>query len=138
MFISAAYAQAAGTPATDPFGFGGLGGILPIIAIFVVFYFLLIRPQQKKAKEHRALIAGVRRGDRVVTGGGILGLVTKVRDDEVDVEIAEGVRVKVMKSTIADIPSRGAPPAAGSARGDDKRSDDDEAEVEPSREARKS
>ncbi len=141
MFISPAYAQAAGAPAGGLMD-GGLISLLPIVGIFVVFYFLLIRPQQKKAKEHRTLIAGVRRGDRVVTGGGILGLVTKVRDDEIDVEIAEGVRVKVMKSTIADIPSRGTPPAAAGARADKRRSDtdedDDEPDVEPSREARKS
>jgi preprotein translocase subunit YajC len=120
-----------------------LVSLLPIVAIFVVFYFLLIRPQQKKAKEHRALIESVRRGDRVVTGGGILGLVTKVRNDEVDVEIAEGVRVKVKKATIADIPSRTgtAAPATetqnGDARADDEE-DEEEAEAARSKRARKS
>ncbi|MGH6928603.1 MAG: preprotein translocase subunit YajC [Dongiaceae bacterium] len=115
---------------------------LPIIGIFVVFYFLLIRPQQKKMKEHKSMIASVRRGDRVVTGGGIFGLVTKVlSDSEIQVEIAEGVRVKVLKSTIADIPSRtGTAPAAGTSR--DKKSDDeeedDDTEAEASSESRKS
>jgi len=129
MFISTAYAQTAG--AGDG-AFGGLGGmfqLLPIVAIFIIFYFLLIRPQQKKAKEHKALLASVRRGDRIVTGGGILGVVTKVLDEQhVQVEIAEGVRVRVMKSTIADIPSRTAPAQAANARRDDKSAQDDEAE----------
>ena len=109
MFISTAYAQTAGA-GNGGFGLGGLESMLPLVAIFVIFYFLLIRPQQKKAKEHKALLASVRRGDRVLTGGGILGVVTKVVDEHhVQVEIAEGVRVKVLKSTIADIPSRTAP-----------------------------
>src|SRR5262249_10426630 len=127
---------------------GGLGTMfqfLPIVAIFVIFYFLLIRPQQRKQKEHRALIASVRRGDRIVTGGGILGMVTKVIDDNyVQVEIAEGVKVRVLKSTIADVPSRTAPAQAAGARRDDKRAEEDEtdeeAEPEPeeSRETTKS
>jgi preprotein translocase subunit YajC len=104
---------------------------LPLVAIFVIFYFLLIRPQQRKAKEHKALLASVRRGDRVLTGGGILGLVTKVVDEHhVQVEIAEGVRVRVLKSTIADIPSRTAPASPASARRDDKPSEEDESEEE--------
>jgi preprotein translocase subunit YajC len=127
MFISTAYAQTAG--AGD--AFGGLAGLLPIVAIFIIFYFLLIRPQQRKAKEHKALLASVRRGDRIITGGGILGLVTKVVDEHhVQVEIAEGVRVKVVKSTIADIPSRTAPAQAAGARRDDKRSEEDDADDE--------
>ena len=147
MFISTAYAQTAGT-GDGAFGVGGMMQLLPLVAIFVIFYFLLIRPQQRKAKEHKALLSSVRRGDRVVTGGGILGVVTKVVDDQhVQVEIAEGVRVKVMKSTIADIPSRTAPASAASARRtDDKRAEEDEAdeesdadsETEESRESTKS
>lgn len=125
MFISTAYAQTAGA-GDGAFGMGGIVQLLPIVAIFVIFYFLLIRPQQRKAKEHKALLASVRRGDRIVTGGGILGVVTKVVDEHhVQVEIAEGVRVKVMKSTIADIPSRTQPAQAG-----DKRSQKDEADKE--------
>jgi preprotein translocase subunit YajC len=137
MFISPAYAQAAGAPAGGAFD---MISLLPIVGIFVVFYFLLIRPQQKKMKEHKAMIGSVRRGDRVVTGGGIYGLVTKVRgDNEVEVEIAEGVRVKVLKSTIADIPSRTSTAPAAAAR-DDKRSDDEEEEsdAETPGESRKS
>ncbi len=110
MLINPAYAQAQGG---GIFG-DGFMSILPLILIFVVFYFLLIRPQQKKVKEHRELIAGVRRNDVIVTGGGILGKVTKVIDDNtVQVEIAENVRVRVERGTIAGIRSRGdAPPAA--------------------------
>lgn len=111
---------------------GGLISMLPLVAIFVVFYFLLIRPQQKKQKEHRAMITSVRRGDQVITGGGILGKVTKVVDDYAFVEIAEGVRVRVLKSTIADIPSRtGAVPAAAAGKAEDRRADkDDDEEAE--------
>lgn len=112
---------------------GGLFSMLPLVLIFVVFYFLLIRPQQKKQKEHRAMISSVRRGDQVVTGGGILGKVTKVIDENYAlVEIAEGVRVRVLKSTIVDIPSRtGAVPAAGAGKAEDRRADkDDEEEAE--------
>ena len=103
MFISPAWAQATG---------GGSGDFLvqlfPLILIFVVFYFLLIRPQQAKIKAQREMLAGVKRGDRVVTGGGIVGLVTKViSDNEIQVEIAEGVRVRLVKQTITDIVSRG-------------------------------
>lgn len=140
MFISPAYAQAAGGAGGGAFD---LISLLPLVAIFVVFYFLLIRPQQKKQKEHKAMIASVRRGDQVVTGGGILGKVTKVIDElYAQVEIAEGVRVRVLKSTIIDIPSRtGAAPAAGGARTENKREDKDEdaeeAETEGTREATK-
>jgi preprotein translocase subunit YajC len=135
MFISTAYAQTAGA-GNGGFGLGGLESMLPLVAIFVIFYFLLIRPQQKKAKEHKALLASVRRGDRVLTGGGILGVVTKVVDEHhVQVEIAEGVRVKVLKSTIADIPSRTAPAHAASAKRDDNRSEEDEADEEAEDEA---
>ncbi len=111
MFISEAHAQATGGGGG---GFGGFEQILPLILIFVVFYFLLIRPQQKKMREHREMLSGVKRGDRVVTGGGIIGLVTKViGDNEVQVEIAENVRVRVAKSTISNILARGEPVKGG-------------------------
>ncbi len=117
MFISPAYAQAAGgaAPGAD------LTTLLPLVLIFVVFYFLLIRPQQKRAKEHRAMIEAVRRGDKIVTAGGIVGKITKVKDDRVEVEIAEGVRVDVMKSTIADVLTKPEPAAAANNGGDDKK-----------------
>lgn len=109
MFISPAYAQAAGAAA--PGGMGAIMQFAPLVLIFIVFYFLLIRPQQKKAKEHRALLSNLRRGDRVVTGGGIVGTVTRVvdKDDEISVEIAEGVRVKVLRSTVTAVLSKPEP-----------------------------
>jgi preprotein translocase subunit YajC len=77
---------------------------LPIILIFVIFYFLLIRPQQKKMKEHRAMVEALRRGDQVVTAGGIVGKVSKVQEDGmVEVEIADGVKVKVIRHTITQV-----------------------------------
>lgn len=102
MFVSTAFAQEAAPAA------GGAPDamlqLLPIVLIFVVFYFLLIRPQQKKLKQHKEMLASVRRGDRVVTGGGIIGTVVKVIDDnEVQVEIAEGVRVRVQRPAISAI-----------------------------------
>ena len=111
MLISTAAAQTAGGGGL--FGDGAMLQILPLVLIFVVFYFLLIRPQQKKVREHRDLIAGIRRNDVVVTGGGIVGKVTKVIDDHtVQVEIAENVRVRVERGTIAGIRSRGDAPDA--------------------------
>ena len=77
---------------------------LPLILIFAIMYFLLIRPQQKKVKEHQAMVEALRRGDQVVTQGGVVGKVVKVREDgEIEVEIAEGVKVRVVKSTIAQV-----------------------------------
>jgi preprotein translocase subunit YajC len=81
--------------------------IFPLVLIFVVFYFLLIRPQQKRAKEHEAKINAVQKNDEVVTGGGLMGKVTKVADDYVEVEIATGVRVKAIKSTLTNVQPRG-------------------------------
>ena len=118
MWISPAYAQAAGGAVSG----SSLIQLAPLLLIFVVFYFLLIRPQQKKLKEHRAMLDAVRRGDRVVTNGGIIGLVTKVTDDrELTVEIAENVRVKVMRDMISSVISKTEPVAATEkADGDDK------------------
>ncbi len=79
--------------------------ILPLILIFAIMYFLLIRPQQKKAKEHQAMVAALRRGDQVITQGGLIGKITKVREgaNELELELAEGVRVRVVQSTIAQV-----------------------------------
>jgi preprotein translocase subunit YajC len=114
MLISTALAQESGGE-----GGGGLGGpdmltsLLPLVLIFVVFYFLMIRPQQKKMKEHRATVANLRRGDRVVTGGGLIGAVTRVINEaEVQVEIADGVRVRVLKHTITSVLNKGDPAKA--------------------------
>jgi preprotein translocase subunit YajC len=88
-----------------------VSNIMPLLMIFVVFYFLLIRPQQKRAKEHQAQINAVMKNDEVVTGGGLMGRVTKVADEYVEVEIAKGVSVKAIKSTLTQVKSRNAKPA---------------------------
>jgi len=106
MWISTAYAQAAGAGQQSAFT-----AFLPLILIFVVFYFLLIRPQQKKLKEHKAMLGALRRGDRIVTNGGIIGLVTKVEDKELIVEIADGVRVHVARDMVTTILSKTEPVA---------------------------
>ncbi len=85
--------------------------LAPLLLIFVVFYFLLIRPQQKRAKDQEARINAVQKNDDVVTGGGLMGKVTKVADDYVEVEIAANVRVKVVKSTLVSVQPRGTKPA---------------------------
>lgn len=107
MFITPAYAQAAGGGAGDM-----LGAFAPLIFIGVIFYFLLIRPQQKRAKEHQAMVEALRRGDQVVTQGGIVGKVAKVVDDnEIDVEIADGVKVRVLRATITAVRDKTEPAA---------------------------
>lgn len=94
---------------------GGSGDFLiqifPFILIFAIIYFLIIRPQQKRAADHRKMVESVRRGDIVVTSGGIVGKVTKVQEDsgEISVEIAEGVKVKVIRSTLSEVRSKGEP-----------------------------
>lgn len=109
MLISTAYAQTATGAA------GGAGGafmqLLPLLAIFVIFYFLLIRPQQKRMKQHKEMIGAVKRGDTVVTAGGLIGKVVRVTDDEVQVEVADGVRVRVVKGTLSDVRAKGEPVA---------------------------
>jgi len=87
-----------------------LGQFLPLILIFAIMWFLLIRPQQKKMKEHKAMVEALRRGDQVVTQGGLIGKVAKVKDDdEIEVEIAQGVKVRVVKSTVAQVLSKTEP-----------------------------
>lgn len=104
MFISEAWAQGAGAGTENPM----FQTLIPMLMIGVVFYFLLIRPQQAKIKAQKEMLGGVKRGDRVVTGGGIIGLVTKViGENELQVELAEGVRVRIVKQTITDILTRG-------------------------------
>jgi preprotein translocase subunit YajC len=96
-------------------GAGGTAGLLmglaPWLLIFVIFYLLMIRPQQRRVKEHQAAIAAVKKGDDVITGGGIRGRVTKVGDEEVEVEVAQGVKVRVVKSTISAVVNPNAKPA---------------------------
>ena len=116
MFISPAFAQ--GAPAGGGFD---VMTFLPLILIFVVFYFLLIRPQQKRMKTHKEMLGGLRRGDRVVTSGGIIGTVTKLASDtEVVVEIAEGVRVRVIRATLTDVIAKTEPRSSTADDGDDK------------------
>jgi preprotein translocase subunit YajC len=107
MFTTPAFAQA-------PSMFGGgdsmLVSLLPFVLIFVIMYFLILRPQQKRAKQHQDMVKNVRRGDTVVTSGGLIGKITKVvDDDQIEVEVAEGVRVRQMRSMVADVRAKGEP-----------------------------
>jgi preprotein translocase subunit YajC len=112
MLISAAYAQATGITGIFD-NQSALIQFLPLVLIFVVFYFLLIRPQQRKAKDHKTMLDALRRGDRVVTGGGIIGTVARVENpEEVTVDIADGVRVRVLRSTITSVLAKPDPAAA--------------------------
>jgi preprotein translocase subunit YajC len=109
MFISPAFAQSFGGIPQDQL----TSFVLPMALIFVVFYFFMIKPQQNKAKQTKAMLDALRRGDRVVTAGGILGTIAKVDgDQEVTVEIAENVRVRVLRSTITNVLSKTEPVAA--------------------------
>ena len=106
MFITPAFAQAA-----SPFGGDNmLVSLLPFVLIFVIMYFLILRPQQKRVKQHQEMVKNVRRGDTVVTSGGLVGKVTKVvDDDQIEVEIADGVRVRQMRPMVADVRAKGEP-----------------------------
>ncbi len=98
MFVTPAYAQAA------PGAGGAIASFIPLILIFAIMYFLLIRPQQKRAKDHQKMVQALRRGDQIVTQGGVIGKVSKVKEDgELEVEIAEGVRVRIVRSTVAQV-----------------------------------
>ena len=106
MFITPAYAQAAGAPGAGDF----IGMILPLVLIMGVFYFLLIRPQQRKMKAHQEMLKKVARGDTVITTGGLVGKVVKVVDDsELQVEVGENVKVRILRSGIADVRAKGEP-----------------------------
>jgi preprotein translocase subunit YajC len=106
MFITEAFAQSTGAPGAGDF----LGMILPLVLIMGVFYFLLIRPQQRKAKEHQAMLSKVAKGDTVVTQGGLIGKVVRVVDDtELLVEVGENVKVRVLKGGLADVRAKGEP-----------------------------
>ena len=103
MLITPAYAQAASGNADF------LLQILPFLLIFVIMYFLIIRPQQRRVKEHREMVGALRRGDTVVTGGGLVGKVTRVDEAELQVEISQGVKVKVIRSTVSEVRSKNQP-----------------------------
>ena len=115
-FVRPAYAQTgAGGGGVEEF----LIGILPFVAIFAIIYFLILRPQQKKVREHREMVAAVRRGDVVVTGGGLIGKVHRVVDDhECIVELCEDVRVRVLKATLSDVRSKTEPVSGGDGEDD--------------------
>ena len=100
-------AYAMGTGGTGGGQGGGFGAFIPLILMFAIFYFLLIRPQQRKAKQHRELIASIRKGDKVVSSGGLHGVVTGLADDVVTMEIAPKIRVKVSRGSIAGLAKRG-------------------------------
>lgn len=104
MFISPAYAQAASPAADTSF-------LLMMLVVLGIFYFLLVRPQQQRAKEHRDMVSKVRRGDTVVTSGGMIGKVVRVPDnsDEVEVELADTLKVRILKTTLIDVRSKGEP-----------------------------
>ncbi len=107
MLITEAFAQTAG-------GSGGgatslLVQFMPIILIFVIMYFLILRPQQQKTRQHRELVANLRRGDTIVTNGGLIGKVAKVDETEIQVELAEGIRVRIVRGMVAEVRTRGEP-----------------------------
>ncbi len=106
MFISSAFAQ---TPAAAPGGdmLGSLSGMLPLVLMFVVLYFIMIRPQMKKQKEHRAMIDALAKGDEVVTAGGLLGRVTSLSEGNVGLQIANGVEVQLQRSAIVQVLPKG-------------------------------
>jgi preprotein translocase subunit YajC len=112
MFATPAFAQAAAGGAG---GAGGLISFVPIVLIFVIMYFLMIRPQQKKVKEHKAMVDALRRGDQVVTSGGLIGKVSKVDDQkgEIEIELApSNIKVRVVRSTISQVVSKTEPAEA--------------------------
>jgi preprotein translocase subunit YajC len=103
MFVTPAHAQTAGSPAAANGLIPAITSFAPIILIMVIFYFLLFRPQAQQAKRHREAVAAVKKGDTVVTGGGIVGKVTRVDEAEVEVEIAANTRIRVIKATLAEV-----------------------------------
>ena len=105
MFISPAYAQ---TPSI--LGGDGMSFLVPMVLVFVIMYFLILRPQQKRVKQHAEMVKNVRKGDTVITSGGLVGRVTKVVDEEqIEVELADGVRVRQMRSMVSDVRAKGEP-----------------------------
>jgi preprotein translocase subunit YajC len=110
MLIDPAYAQAAAPAGGQDF----LVSMLPLVAIIAIFYFLFIRPQQRRARQHQDMIKNLRRGDTVVTSGGLVGRIAKVVDDhEVELQIAEGVRVRLMRQMVSEVRTKGEPAKEG-------------------------
>jgi len=106
MFITPAYAQAAAGPGANDM----LMSLLPFVLIFVIMYFLILRPQQRKVKQHNEMVKGIRRGDTVVTSGGLVGKVSRVIDDgEIELQVGDNVKVRQLRSMIADVRAKGEP-----------------------------
>jgi preprotein translocase subunit YajC len=110
MFATPAFAQAAGGAGPT----AAFAQFIPLVLIFAIMYFLMIRPQQRRVKQHREMVAALKKGDQVITQGGVIGKVTGVRDDELEVEIATGVKVRVVRSTVSQVLNKTAPAAANS------------------------
>ena len=110
MFISEAFAQAAPPPTAGsdgPLGLGGLGGMLPLVLMFVVLYFIMIRPQMKRQKEHKTMVEALAKGDEVVTTGGMLGRVSKMGETYLHIEVANGVELQVQRSSVVQVLPKG-------------------------------
>lgn len=107
MFISDAYAQAAPAAAGSPDALSSLSSMLPLILMFVVLYFVMIRPQMKRQKEHKAMIDALAKGDEVVIGGGVLGKVTKMGETYLSVEVAAGVEIQVQRNSVLQVLPKG-------------------------------
>jgi preprotein translocase subunit YajC len=106
VFISEAFAQAAPAAGSDSM-FGGIGGMLPLVLMFVVLYFVMIRPQMKRQKEHKAMIDALAKGDEVVTSGGVLGKVSRMGESFLAIEIANGVEIQVQRSAVVQVMPKG-------------------------------
>ena len=110
MFTTPAFAQAPSFSSFLGGDGGGLSMMVPFVLVFVIMYFLILRPQQKRQKQHQEMVKNVRRGDTVVTNGGLIGKITKVvDDDQIEVEVADGVRIRQMRSMVADVRAKGEP-----------------------------
>ena len=107
MFISNAWAQAAPAPTAGPDFFGSMGSMLPLLLMFVVLYFIMIRPQMKRQKEHKSMVEALAKGDEVVTSGGLLGKISKVGETFLGVEVASGVEIQVQRSAVVQVMPKG-------------------------------
>jgi preprotein translocase subunit YajC len=116
MFASPAFAQAAGASGQPDGAASLIMNIVPFLLIFVIMYFLVIRPQQRRLSEHRKLVASIKRGDTVVTSGGLIGKVDRVEEDELRVELAPSVIVRVVRSTVTDVRVKGEPAPANDSK----------------------
>jgi len=107
VFISQAHAQVAPAPAATESPFGNLGTMLPLVLMFVVLYFVMIRPQMKRQKEHKTMVDALAKGDEIVTSGGLLGKITKIGESFIGIEIANGVEIQVQRSAVVQVLPKG-------------------------------